>query len=900
MTIQSEVEVKQVRIVQGTGEQISKAKSSGEILDTDLVIQTDAPELQEKIDDLDTIRSNANLGAVASSELPAVRQTAETAESIARGKARSQVFDTKTAMETWLKSADHKGELSVGDNLYIKAKDTPDYWISEVLTTKDPTTQYWYKISELEAEKPDISNMVTTDTQQTISGKKTFESRIYYGSEKPERELPEGYTQVQWINVAGGSTGANKVYLDTGIKIDHTIEFDVLYDYNNVGVGVASGQGVVMGARVSSSSWVCTVSGYTSFPTGYFGFNNNLRSQAYLMVGNNHISFRTPADNPNVGVYTCVNENGTNTYQINRVSGYPTTAPTLTLGCLHDGSNFSENLNGKIYYAKIWKNGELVRDYTPCVSDLTGEVGFYDFVSNTFNKSATNIPFSAGDGYVDQFALLSEVRSAVAVKQNKLTAGANISIIDNTISASIPSTYVTTNTAQTISGNKNFTGTLQKSGVSVATTTDVSTAVSNHNNDANAHDGIKQDVSNLQAKVEQIELFKFPNAIIRGTPTIQNGQISDFSTVSYLQFPFLIDFQDNAFQVDFCFTTSTNVQTQQNIIDSNFGIALAIKDGKGLMAISSNGTNWNIGSAVGTIAIQPNTTYYARLLWNKLQYKTLLSTDGQTYTQDMVLTGATRPYPRTAFIGGCNQEETGHTPHPFLGTINMNKAFLYINNQLIWQGMDDAGLSTRADVSLNNLDAEGEARFTAKQDVISDLATIRTGAGLGATALQSINSSMVTDALGYTPANSTDLTTHTGNGTIHVTANDKVAWSNKQNAITSNNKLSADLISDGTTNKAVTQTEKDFWNSKLSSIDSSMVVGALGYTPALGSDLDSHVNNTVMHVTSNERNTWNNKQSALVSGSNIKTINGNSILGSGNLSVTVSVTYDATNKRIKF
>lgn len=538
MTIQSEVEVKQVRIVQGTGEQISKAKSSGEILDTDLVIQTDAPELQEKIDDLDSIRTNANLGAVASSELPAVRQTAETAESIARGKARSQVFDTKTAMETWLKSADHKGELSVGDNIYIKAKDTPDYWISEVLTTKDPTTQYWYKISELEAEKPDISNMVTTDTQQTISG------------------------------------------------------------------------------------------------------------------------------------------------------------------------------------------------------------------------------------------------------------------------------------------NKNFTGTLQKSGVNVATTTNVSTAVSNHNNDANAHDGIKQDVSNLQAKVEQIELFKFPNAIIRGTPTIQNGQISDFSTVSYLQFPFLIDFQDNAFQVDFCFTTSTNVQTQQNIIDSNFGIALAIKDGKGLMAISSNGTGWNIGSAVGTIAIQPNTTYYARLLWNKLQYKTLLSTDGQTYTQDMVLTGATRPYPRTAFIGGCNQEETGHTPHPFLGTINMNKAYLYINNQLIWQGMDDAGLSTRADVSLNNLDAEGEARFTAKQDVISDLETIRTGAGLGATALQSISSSDVT--------------------------------------------------------------------------------GALGYTPALGSDLDSHVNNTVMHVTSSERNTWNNKQSALVSGSNIKTINGNSILGSGNLSVTASVTYDATNKRIKF
>jgi len=285
---------------------------------------------------------------------------------------------------------------------------------------------------------------------------------------------------------------------------------------------------------------------------------------------------------------------------------------------------------------------------------------------------------------------------------------------------------VTTDTAQTISGNKNFTGTLQKSGVAVATTTDVSTAVNNHNQDAESHSDIRADIDVLDKRIDEIQLFKFPNAIIRGEPTIQNGQISDFSVASYLQFPFLIDFQDNAFQIDFCFTTSTNVQTQQNIIDSNFGIALAISNGKGLMAISSNGTSWNIGISVGTINIQPNTTYYARLTWNKLQYKTFLSTDGQTYTQDMVLVGATRPYPRTSFIGGCNQEETGHTPHPFLGTINMNKAFLYVNNQLIWQGMDDAGLATRADISLSNLDADGEARFTAKQDKLVSGTNIKT------------------------------------------------------------------------------------------------------------------------------------------------------------------------------
>lgn len=53
----------------------------------------------------------------------------------------------------------------------------------------------------------------------------------------------------------------------------------------------------------------------------------------------------------------------------------------------------------------------------------------------------------------------------------------------------------------------------------------------------------------------------------------------------------------------------------------------------------------------------------------------------------------------------------------------------------------------------------------------------------------------------------------------------------KQDSITSSNKLSADLITNGTTNKVVTQTEKNTWNSKLSSITSSMVTNALGFTP---------------------------------------------------------------------
>lgn len=215
-----------------------------------------------------------------------------------------------------------------------------------------------------------------------------------------------------------------------------------------------------------------------------------------------------------------------------------------------------------------------------------------------------------------------------------------------------------------------------------------------------------KEIQELQDKVKEIELFKFPNATIIGEPSIDHGQIADFSTENYLMFPFELDVRDKAFEVQFAFTTGDDVTTQQNVLDSRYGIALAIKDGLGLMAVSYNGQSW--GSLVsGVMQIQPNTTYYAKLTWNKLQYKTLLSTNGVDYVEDMSFTSATGPFPATIFIGGGSAEALGHTPTPFKGTINLNKAYVYINGQLIWQGMDDAGLATRLDVDLTNIAQPG-------------------------------------------------------------------------------------------------------------------------------------------------------------------------------------------------
>ena len=108
-----------------------------------------------------------------------------------------------------------------------------------------------------------------------------------------------------------------------------------------------------------------------------------------------------------------------------------------------------------------------------------------------------------------------------------------------------------------------------------------------------------------------------------------------------------------------------------------------------------------------------------------------------------------------------------------------------------------------------------------KQDTISDLATIRSNASKGATALQSVPAEYVTEteleAKGY-------LTKHQD-------------ISGKQDKITSTNKLSADLIADGATNKVVMAAEKSTWNAKqdtisdLATIRSGASAGATAVQP---------------------------------------------------------------------
>lgn len=212
-----------------------------------------------------------------------------------------------------------------------------------------------------------------------------------------------------------------------------------------------------------------------------------------------------------------------------------------------------------------------------------------------------------------------------------------------------------------------------------------------------------KNVSDLSKQVEELKLFKFPNLTIIGNPTINHGQVSDFSSDNYLILPSIFDNKGRSFEVNVAFTTDSNVTAAQNIIGGKFCMALYVQNEKLTLRLSSNGKDWNILSKTSEFTVKPNTTYFIKVVFDRLQYKLLYSTDGINYTQDWSVTNTLEPYPGVVYFGVGN-----NFFNPFQGIINLNKCDIKFNNTIVWQGMDDVGLATRLATDLSNLDEEGE------------------------------------------------------------------------------------------------------------------------------------------------------------------------------------------------
>ena len=173
---------------------------------------------------------------------------------------------------------------------------------------------------------------------------------------KPEPILPEGYTQLNYIQ----STGTQ--CLDTGLVCNQSDNYKIELDCD-----------------LTSSTYYAGANGYLQYQASIAG---GARSNLMITYANK---------------VETITVNGTvkKTDDWSNFSDTNVKIGILRLGAANNGWYSSNIQSGKIYSCKIYKNGILVRDYIPC-KNPDSTIGLYDLVNSVFYTNAGTGTFIGG------------------------------------------------------------------------------------------------------------------------------------------------------------------------------------------------------------------------------------------------------------------------------------------------------------------------------------------------------------------------------------------------------------------------------------------------------------------------------------------------------------------------
>lgn len=162
--------------------------------------------------------SNVNNVAITQEQIDQIavnRTTANDALDIAKGRVKAIVLDGENQIEFKLKNAS-KDAYNIGDNIFIKNLDSPDYWISGKLETNEGPYGY-YEISKLEAQLFNAYNYYDTEeidyklkSITNILDAKAYSDNVYTKTEV-DNKIPKSLSQLN--NDAGYLKSVPDYYL---------------------------------------------------------------------------------------------------------------------------------------------------------------------------------------------------------------------------------------------------------------------------------------------------------------------------------------------------------------------------------------------------------------------------------------------------------------------------------------------------------------------------------------------------------------------------------------------------------------------------------------------------------------------------------------------------------------
>lgn len=183
---------------------------------------------------------------------------------------------------------------------------------------------------------------------------------------KPEAQLPDGYTELQYLESSGTQ------WIDTGVKPDQTYALKIKFQTEQSSSG---------GIAVSDANW----------QSNGFGIWCNAAAFGNGTMPTTEWHGTTPIEIELSQQGLFVNGNLTWTPD----TATFTVPANMTLFSLNRNGSIAEKLTGKIYFAQLFKAGKPVRNFIPCTNP-SGIPGLYDLVDGKFYGNAGTGVFLAG------------------------------------------------------------------------------------------------------------------------------------------------------------------------------------------------------------------------------------------------------------------------------------------------------------------------------------------------------------------------------------------------------------------------------------------------------------------------------------------------------------------------
>lgn len=219
----------------------------------------------------------------------------------------------------------------------------------------------------------------TASDSVTYSGRSwqgMLESRVILPLQEGEggggSRLPKGYTELTHITANG------KQYLDMEFAPNQNTRLVLKASFQ-----VSSTSKFLFGARTA---------------TRENGFAMNTTGSAYrLHYGSDYFTFGTDLSYTEPFVIDLNKNVGTIGNQTHTFTAETFQAPSnMVLFGVNNNGSIGTFSSGSAWECQVYDDGELIRDYIPCIND-SGEVGMYDAVRKKFSGSSGTEAFIAGD-----------------------------------------------------------------------------------------------------------------------------------------------------------------------------------------------------------------------------------------------------------------------------------------------------------------------------------------------------------------------------------------------------------------------------------------------------------------------------------------------------------------------